>query len=563
MMPPNMLIESRQHHHHHDEPHQEEVLEDPCVSDALTTRSSALLSDRSNGSILHTIPEDLAMEDWDDSCDQQHHQPGEEPFAMAWVGILRNDVLLTDIGEENVPSTVIETAGGLLEMEPLLAWDTFSLTPEVQGLRFHVYDDRVHSQQHQQTNQDDSVHSDEDAAVTVWIFCCVFNAQVLSLPQAKLFVQDHMVFLTQTLRAVDPAWLHGGYHACQNLFAPVLQQRMERLYQECLAPHQTATVSKKMGRNKKNRPSMLSSEPDLVLSDKIIEENRRVVQGHNVSFDEDDRDRDFPPELEGTDHTDQSVEDILMDYGTDLLADLKHEPSLPKGPLPPHPRTPERMTSSTADDDDGALAPVAPPDGAQFETDEVIKVVCLVEEQMSFSPHHDLWNKSPDTITKGDATNYELGGKMMAEDSEDNGDDRLENVMNLLKLPALHVALAAATDEDLTSPSLDGNDDDAAFIDSLATVSKQLAPQKQENDGCRNREQQSERDPAPTVHESPTSVSAVYIPGYDEAELQAFLKPPSKLQKKSTLNDTADEKDSDQRNCFFCSIFAPKQSALI
>lgn len=557
-----MLIESRQHDHHHVEPHQE-VLEDLYVSDVLATRSSALLSDRSSAGILHTIPEDLALEEWDD-CDQQRNRSGEEQFAMAWAGVLRNDVLLTDIGEENVPSTVIETAGGLLELEPRMGWDTYSLTPEVQGLRFHVYDDRVHLQHHQQTDQEvDSDLASEDAAVTVWIFCCVFNAQVLSLPQAKLFVQDHMVGLTQTLREVDPAWLHGGYHACQNLFAPVLQQRMERLYQECLAP-QTASVPQKMGRKKKSRPSMLCSEPDLVLSDKIIERNRRVVQGHSFCFEEDDFDqvRDFPRELENTDHAAQSEADIIVDYGKELLADLKHEPSLPEGPLPQDPLTPERNMSSIADDDDSALAPVAPPNNAQSKADEVVKVVCLVEEQIPFSPHHDLWNKSPETISKRDATSYELGGKMMAEDSEGDVDDISEKVMDLLKMPALNVALAAATDEDLTSSSLDGSDDDAAFIDSLATVSQQLAPQKQEVGNSRDREPPTVRNPVSTIQESPISVSALFAPGYDKAELEAFLKPPPELLKKTTLNDTAVEKDSGQRNCFFCSIFAPKQSAL-
>jgi len=534
-----MIAENEEQHHHHRHYAQQEE-DDSYVYDVLMSSStrSSLLSERSSG-ILHTIPEDLALEDWESVAGAN-----TEAFAVAWAGILRNEVLLMDIGEENVPETVMETAGGLLELEPLLGWDTFSVSPQIKGLRFHVFDDRRLRA--------------EDDEITVWIFCCVFDSELVSLEIAKLFVQDNMVGLTQTLRAVDPAWLHGDYHACQNLFAPVLQQRIERFFNECTGIATiTSPGSKRKSRSKKK--SSGSSEPDLSLSNKIIEENRRVVQSQ--TFDDDETEHgDCPPDLADTDHS--FDDEVMIDYGQELLNSLRQDPSLTKDaavfrqeekvPNTP-PRSPKaRGRSAVVILEAGSSAPSAPvtpprqkddddrTEEQQQQTDQVIQVVCLVEEQMPNSPHQDLWHQSPETISQRDATNYELAGKML----EECGVEEELDVAGLLKLPALHVGLMTVKDDDLADSWIGGNQsDNTALVDSLPTVNH-FSP--------RIRTETSQRvEQDPSLESSPTSVTTDFKP------------PPPLMTDKTTSTTGSKQEDSDQRNCFFCTLFGPKKSALI
>lgn len=129
---------------------------------------------------------------------------------VAWIAILRDGCLLVDIGEERVPDEVREVAGFLTSLvhTPMVGWNEYTTrgaAAQWKGLRYS-----------------------EETAERSWTFTCVYNMQKLSPTDAKAFLQE-IVDWTATLRQVDEAWLNGSHHACQSLFAPLLQDRLQRL----------------------------------------------------------------------------------------------------------------------------------------------------------------------------------------------------------------------------------------------------------------------------------------------------------------------------------------------
>lgn len=233
---------------------------------------------------LPTIPEDQVCDNWNDLYGQ------EIPLAIAWVAILRNDVLLLDIGEEHVAHSVMETASGLLELDPVLGWDYFSNNNKNsvddcalwKGIRFHVYDDTITSA--------DGVNTDDNSDdVTIWTFLCVYHSSLMNETAAQEFVWQHMVVFTESFRAKDVTWRMGGTHACQYIFAPVLQQRMEQQQQQAASvqknnPKHSSSSSLPPGQDTEDEP-LLSFR---LLSEQMIERNRSIVETRILKYEEEE-----------------------------------------------------------------------------------------------------------------------------------------------------------------------------------------------------------------------------------------------------------------------------------
>lgn len=496
----------------HRNPEEDELLIQNSTSGTTSRGSLRSGSNRSGSIFLTTIPENVPLDKWEqdsiDTCEQQ--------FAVAWVGILRNEVLLLDIGEENVPTLVLDTSRKLLEQEPVLGWDSCcdnstttstaidcSDSSDVRGLRFHVFDDQL---------CDDD---DENNEFTVWIFCCVYNAKYMSEVQAKYFVQKNMVSLTQTLRAADPNWLYGDCHACQNLFAPILQDRMEDLARECIP----STNSIKTRRKCLQMPDEKDVSYDLTITDSIIEENRRLVESHLSDEDEEvdePRFRDYsscdspPPPLEDTeDSTNNSAyDDLTTDPKFELMLRQWHDNDKINNFFLTHELSP--LGQSTFDDN-------------EHKTDEVIPVVCMVKNQTADSPHQDLFRKSLPTLSLKDATNYGLGGKMLV---------ARENLWR--------DALGNPIQPDLHEDSCINND---TFVPSFVAVdSKKLLTITNKRS-----------DTLP--HDSPTSIITAGSNFDMENNLQSVLSPCEPVQ--------ATKQKTSERYCFLCRLFPSKKSALV
>lgn len=152
---------------------------------------------------LKCIPED---QDTDDIGGEDCNSIG----PVAWVAILREGCLLVDIGEQHVPDSVVATAQGLLWSSTAdVGWEEYMakefVLTEWKGLRYDI-----------------------NEAERSWTFACVYNGEQYSLRHAQSFVQG-IVEWTSTVRLGDATWRDGEHHACQALFAPLLQDRLQSL----------------------------------------------------------------------------------------------------------------------------------------------------------------------------------------------------------------------------------------------------------------------------------------------------------------------------------------------
>jgi hypothetical protein len=196
---------------------------------------------RRRRSSLQSIPEESvwnAEEEEEEGQDEQILLTGPIP----WMCIVRDDVVLLDIGESNVPDQVPQLAQTILfqgrnlydeeeeeedELGAVWGWELLQLNESscntttrnttnanFQGLRIHVYE-VVQSED-----------EEEDCALLAWMVGVVYDATQISTPSVQQFLADALAF-TQTSRERDPTWRTGGPHACQYLFGPVFQNRLE------------------------------------------------------------------------------------------------------------------------------------------------------------------------------------------------------------------------------------------------------------------------------------------------------------------------------------------------
>lgn len=158
------------------------------------------------------------------SSSSEHHERSEQQALHApaasehatrshipWACVVRDETVLAIAGAD-APETVMSTARLLLNKEPAIGWDYFQQNWRggFKGLRFHVYQKGL--------NQE----------LIVWIFACVYDTARIQKQQAKSFLEK-VVGITELWREHDADWKSGRDMACQELFGPVLQQRMQEV----------------------------------------------------------------------------------------------------------------------------------------------------------------------------------------------------------------------------------------------------------------------------------------------------------------------------------------------
>jgi hypothetical protein len=268
----------------------------------------------------------------DDEYDRFHaHEEGGDGLGpVAWIAILRNQVLLTDVGEElgeggdddGDAELVCDAAEAVLAMEPALGWDSV-VYGNWKGLRFHVYD------RTEATDEDDGVdnHEGDDHPLTVWSHCAVFNTNMISTAQAQKFVQDHMVLPTEALlreaTTKDCAWkaLDDNPHQISHPHAQLAQLLQESLVE--MADQVNAT-------------SVFDQDVDLTLCHNILARNRRLVLGQihsleraldtlNEMNDEDDSgssDEEEDDEDEGSYSHDEEDDSLCSEGGEEQFEEI-------------------------------------------------------------------------------------------------------------------------------------------------------------------------------------------------------------------------------------------------
>ena len=463
--------------------------------------------------MLHTIPEDCEwLDDDNDSTTSSSTEPAL-PDGLAWVGILRNDTLLMDIGQEDVPESVPDTAGALLERPLSLGWDrvvTDDPAAAIAGLRFHVYDDNG-------TNQDDH----NDSLLIVWSFLCVYNGHNLTERQAQWFVQEHLVRATHTVRAVDPAWRHGDYHAVQALWAPLVQEKIQD-FDPRRNSYPTAhrsnphcnNNSHSNNKNDKRGATTSSGELNLDFCQRIIQENRRVV------LQEEPRNSRHGDEL---DESSLEEEDNVLDKYSDQ----------------------DDWTPSQAleeDMDDPELI---------GDSNDVLATFSLLSETFGAASSSSSSRNNNNSTVKSEDKFVLSSGTNTSNLSLENAATTVQN-NNVFKEDKVRTLSVVADDptEDTTTTTLDDDDNNSNNLAKVVTLIGSW--------GTSPLSGPSPKDEPPKS--SPTSVLVGRLTG----EI-----PPATSSTKTTtktLHAMADDDDNDhdQRPCFFCfSFWAPKQPALV
>lgn len=128
---------------------------------------------------------------------------------IQWACVARDETLLAVVGDE-LPDEVLSTARNLLNKKPTVGWDSYQQGWRVgcKGLKFHVYQEGP------------------DEELMVWTFACVYDSARSSKRQAQSFLEK-IVVISEMWREADDSWKEGRHLACQHLFGPVLQQRMQ------------------------------------------------------------------------------------------------------------------------------------------------------------------------------------------------------------------------------------------------------------------------------------------------------------------------------------------------
>ena len=115
---------------------------------------------------------------------------------------------------------MINLAKKLLNKKPTGGFEfERSRKKKLRGINFYVHESQ------QETGGGD--WEQQPAAPTIWVFSAVAESS-LDEKQQKSFLEK-LVFLTEPCREEDYLWREGDTLACQELFAPMLLQRLEQV----------------------------------------------------------------------------------------------------------------------------------------------------------------------------------------------------------------------------------------------------------------------------------------------------------------------------------------------
>jgi hypothetical protein len=128
---------------------------------------------------------------------------------IQWACVARDETLLAVVGDE-LPDEILSTARNLLNKKPTIGWDSYQQgwRAGCKGLKFHVYQEGAGEE------------------LLVWTFACVYDSARSSKREAQSFLEK-IVVISEMWREADDSWKEGRHLACQHLFGPVLQQRMQ------------------------------------------------------------------------------------------------------------------------------------------------------------------------------------------------------------------------------------------------------------------------------------------------------------------------------------------------
>mmetsp|Transcript_7563 Transcript_7563/g.15794 ORF Transcript_7563/g.15794 Transcript_7563/m.15794 type:complete len:233 (-) Transcript_7563:67-765(-) len=138
-------------------------------------------------------------------------------MRVLWCGVARDDVLLAEAGQDQFDGEVVNLAKKLLKRKPTGGWEfERSRKNKLRGINFYVHE-----------SEQEAGNWENPKPPIVWVFSCVADSS-LDEKQQKSFLEK-LVYLTEPCREEDYLWREGELLACQDIFAPMLLQRMEQV----------------------------------------------------------------------------------------------------------------------------------------------------------------------------------------------------------------------------------------------------------------------------------------------------------------------------------------------
>jgi hypothetical protein len=372
-------------------------------------------------SSLQSIPEES---EW--NAEEEQDEASDEPFELTgpipWMCIVRDDVVLLDIGESNVPDQVPQLAQTILfqgrnlyddeeeedeeldELGAVWGWEVLQLNDEssslvesnqndtttstrpttknakFQGLRIHVYE---------VVQRQDDEEEDGASFLLAWMVGVVYDVNQISTPSVQQFLADALAF-TQTSRERDPTWRSGGPHACQYLFGPVFQKRLEDIVSSFSCTTSVPSNQKKKKTHKMTTTTTTttsSSDADAIdesICRDIIRRNREIfwdICNADESSVEDDEEKPTSTRSDDDeDNNNSSESEEENEEVSQLLTTANHSPWV----------TTMTTTSNTPDDvDETSVSSSSSP--ADIEESEYNDG--LVEFVQTLPTMTDLYNK--------------------------------------------------------------------------------------------------------------------------------------------------------------------------
>jgi hypothetical protein len=193
---------------------------------------------------------------------------------IQWACVARDETLLAVVGDE-LPDEVLSTARNLLNKKPTIGWDSYQQGWRVgcKGLKFHVYQEGAGEE------------------LLVWTFACVFDSARSSKREAQSFLEK-IVVISEMWREADDSWKEGRHLACQHLFGPVLQQRMQEFsYLGDMAVADESGISREVVAtnrnliNRKNRDKARDHAEDEALAQEHLLRNMEALNREVLAQD--------------------------------------------------------------------------------------------------------------------------------------------------------------------------------------------------------------------------------------------------------------------------------------
>jgi len=126
----------------------------------------------------------------------------------------------------------------------------------------------------------------EQDDLRLWIFACVYNPAGATKRQVQSFLEK-IVLISEIFRETDKVWQTGDHHSCEDVFAPILEQRMKEMtYWGSIAMADEATLDLsqqiiKANRDLLNKRIMMEKQKkteEAAMLRQMEEMNRSLVQ---------------------------------------------------------------------------------------------------------------------------------------------------------------------------------------------------------------------------------------------------------------------------------------------